>query len=154
MNPWRSLNFPIELNHVISHLNHWTRHCNGLIWPHQEIPSNQFFICQSYRFLKNKQLGESQILIDSQHSKDFLQTFSSQYVTRNFKQKLSTRHSPFYSATSIFAVLRNLVREIWFEKSGSRKVVDQKKGGVIPLIHIFSGSRKVVDPEYKGWSTL
>ena len=35
--------------------------------------------------------------------------------------------SPFYSAPLIFAVLRNLVREIWFEKSGSRKVVDQKK---------------------------
>ena len=31
----------------------------------------------------------------------------------------------FYSAPSIFAVCRNLVREIWFEKSGSRKVVDR-----------------------------
>ena len=29
-----------------------------------------------------------------------------------------TAHSPFYSATSIFAVLRNLVQEIWFEKNG------------------------------------
>ena len=28
-----------------------------------------------------------------------------------------------YSAPSIFAVFRNLVREIWFEKSGSRIVV-------------------------------
>ena len=37
----------------------------------------------------------------------------------------------FYSAPSIFAVCRNLVREIWFEKSGLRKVVDQKKGGFI-----------------------
>ena len=27
----------------------------------------------------------------------------------------TTRHSPFYSAPSIFAVLRNLVWEIWFE---------------------------------------
>ena len=36
-------------------------------------------------------------------------------------------HTPFYSATSIFAVLRNLLREIWLEKSGSWKVVDQKK---------------------------
>ena len=41
--------------------------------------------------------------------------------------------SPFYSATSIFAVCRNLVQEIWFEKyglfekSGLRNVVDQKK---------------------------
>ena len=35
--------------------------------------------------------------------------------------------APFYSAPSIFAVFRNLAREIWFEKSGSRKVVDQKK---------------------------
>ena len=38
-----------------------------------------------------------------------------------------SRHSPFYSAPSIIAVLRNLVEEIWLEKSGSRKVVDQKK---------------------------
>ena len=27
-------------------------------------------------------------------------------------------HSPFYSAPSIFAVLRNLVREKWFQKYG------------------------------------
>ena len=61
---------------------------------------------------------------------------------------------------SIFAVFRNLVWEIWFEKSGSRnlvqeiwfeksgstnsdffscsrKVVDQKKGGFILQIHLF-----------------
>ena len=31
-----------------------------------------------------------------------------------------------YSATSIFAVCRNLVPEIWFEKYGSRKVVREK----------------------------
>ena len=36
-------------------------------------------------------------------------------------------HSTFYSAPLIFAVLRNLVWEIWFEKSGSRILVDQKK---------------------------
>ena len=53
--------------------------------------------------------------------------------------KSPTLQSPFYSAPSIFAVFRNLVQEIWFEKSGSansdffsgsRKVVDQKKGGL------------------------
>ena len=42
----------------------------------------------------------------------------------------------FYSAPSIFAVCRNLVWEIWFKKSGSRKVVREKwltrkKGGFI-----------------------
>ena len=42
-----------------------------------------------------------------------------------------------------------MVQEIWFEKSGSRKVVDQKKGGFIPLIQIFSGWRKVVDQKKK-----
>ena len=31
--------------------------------------------------------------------------------------------APFYSVPSIFAVFRNLVREIWFEKSGSRNLV-------------------------------
>ena len=34
--------------------------------------------------------------------------------------------SPFYSAPLIFAVLRNLVREIWFKKSGSRNLVQEK----------------------------
>ena len=34
--------------------------------------------------------------------------------------------SPFYSAPSIFAVFRNLVREIWFEKSGSKNLVRDK----------------------------
>ena len=43
-----------------------------------------------------------------------------------------------------------MVREIWFEKSGSRNLVREKwltrkKGGFIPYIQIFSGSRKVVD---------
>jgi hypothetical protein len=57
--------------------------------------------------------------------------------------KLENTQSPFYSATSIIAVFRNMVQEIWFEKYGSgnmvrekrltrRKVVDQKKGGFIP----------------------
>ena len=45
--------------------------------------------------------------------------------------------SPFYSATSIFAVCRNLVQEIWLEKYGSRnqvreKWLTRKKGGFIP----------------------
>ena len=106
MNPWRSLNFPIELNHVISHLNHWTRHCNGLIQPHQEIPSNQFFICQSYRFLKNKQLRESQISIDSQHWKEgplmphselvlhFLNTFCRLLAHNMWKLQAKTQYLP------------------------------------------------------------
>ena len=34
--------------------------------------------------------------------------------------------SPFYSATSIFAVCRNLVQEIWFEIYGSRNQVREK----------------------------
>ena len=42
------------------------------------------------------------------------------------------RNTPFYSAPSISVVFRNLVQEIWFEKYGLRKVVDQKKGGFIP----------------------
>ena len=36
-----------------------------------------------------------------------------------------------YSATAFLERCRKVVREIWFEKSGSRKVVDQKKGGFI-----------------------
>ena len=48
----------------------------------------------------------------------------------------------FYSTPSIFAVFRNLVRETWFEKSGSRKVVLQTQ-------IFFSGSRKVVDQKKK-----
>ena len=34
--------------------------------------------------------------------------------------------SPFYSAPSIFAVLRNLVQETWLEKSVSRNLVQEK----------------------------
>ena len=37
----------------------------------------------------------------------------------------SKAQSPFYYAPSIFAVFRNLVPEMWFEKSGCRKVVLQ-----------------------------
>ena len=36
--------------------------------------------------------------------------------------KMGVTLSPFYSAPSIFAVLRNLVWEIWFKKFGSRIV--------------------------------
>ena len=82
------------------------------------------------------------------------------------------RHSPFYSAPSILAIFRNLVREIWFEKSGSansdffsgsRKVMARKKK--VRLYYkstffrleksgsansdFFSGSRKVVDLKKK-----
>ena len=50
---------------------------------------------------------------------------------------LQKLQSPFYSVPSIFAVLRNLVWEIWFKKSGSRNLVQEKwltrkKGGFIP----------------------
>ena len=38
---------------------------------------------------------------------------------------LALTQSPFYSAISIFAVLRNLVGEIWFQKSGSRNLVQE-----------------------------
>jgi hypothetical protein len=55
---------------------------------------------------------------------------------------VSNYQSPFYSSPSIFAVFRNLVRETWFEKSGSRKVVLQTR-------IFFSGSRKVVDQKEK-----
>ena len=36
------------------------------------------------------------------------------------------------SATTFLEKWRKVVWEIWFEKSGLRKVVDQKKGGFIP----------------------
>ena len=50
---------------------------------------------------------------------------------------LVNNHAPFYSAPSIFTVLRNLVWEIWFEKSGLSNLVREKwltrkKGGFIP----------------------
>jgi hypothetical protein len=59
-----------------------------------------------------------------------------------------------YSATLIFAVLRNLVREMWMEKSGSRNLVREKwltrkKCGFIPQIQPFSAWRKVVDQKKK-----
>ena len=50
---------------------------------------------------------------------EYLQKDSSEI----FPQKTQ---SPFYSAPSIFAVLRNLVREVWFEKYGSRNMVREK----------------------------
>ena len=63
---------------------------------------------------------------------------------------MNVMQSPFYSAPSIFAVFRNLVQEIWFKKYGSRNMVrvkwlTRKKGVFIPYIHKKSGSRKVVD---------
>ena len=39
---------------------------------------------------------------------------------------LYIRHWTIYSATSFLEKCIKVVREIWFEKSGSRKVVDQK----------------------------
>ena len=59
--------------------------------------------------------------------------------------------SPFYSAPSIFAVLKNLVGKIWFEKSGSRKVVFQKKGGFILWIYLFLWFEKSGWPEKNIW---
>ena len=62
-------------------------------------------------------------------------------------------YSYFYSAPSIFAVFRNLVREIRFKKSGSanldffsgsRKVIDQKNRWVYAINPSFSGLRKVI----------
>ena len=38
----------------------------------------------------------------------------------------SVNQAPFYSAPSIFAVLRNLVQETWLEKSVSRNLVREK----------------------------
>ena len=57
--------------------------------------------------------------------------FASSKITLTDLVKDSNSHGTIYSETSIFAVCRNLVREIWFEKYGWRKVVDQKKGGFI-----------------------
>ena len=58
-------------------------------------------------------------------------------IFSGFCEETQMIHSPFYSATSIFAVFRNTVPEIWFEKSGSRNLVREKwltrkKGGFIP----------------------
>ena len=57
--------------------------------------------------------------------------------------------SPFYSAPSIFAVLRNLVWEIWFEKSGSRNLVDQKKRWFCTIDLDFFRLEKIGWPEKK-----
>ena len=61
--------------------------------------------------------------------------------------------SPLYSATSIFAVLWNLVWEIWFEKSGSRNLVREIwfEKNVSSNLEFFSGSRKVVDQKKSGF---
>ena len=59
----------------------------------------------------------------------------------------SVNQAPFYSAPSIFAVLRNLVQEIWFEKSGSRNLVRE-------IWFKKSGSRKVVDQKKRWFYTI
>ena len=62
--------------------------------------------------------------------------FTNCYLLKVFKTllvEIGNGQSSFYSAPSIFAVFRNLVREIWFKKSGSAN------------LDFFSGSRKVVD---------
>ena len=50
------------------------------------------------------------------------------YVSTNMTTKVRKRltQSPFYSAPSFFAVFRNLVREIRFEKSASSNLVQEK----------------------------
>ena len=48
-----------------------------------------------------------------------------------------------YFKQTFFAVFRNLVREIRFEKSGLRNLV--RKKWFCKLVIFFSGSRKVVD---------
>ena len=70
-----------------------------------------FFITHEHTFV-HQSAGEPEIeMIQLQHWCDWL------------------RYSPFYSATSIFAVFRNLVQEIWFEKSGFW--LTRTKGGFI-----------------------
>ena len=46
-------------------------------------------------------------------------------VSANLADNCITMHAPFYSSPLIFAVFRNLVQEIWFEKSGSRNLVQE-----------------------------
>ena len=43
------------------------------------------------------------------------------------KIRVSKTVGTIYSATTFLEWCRKVVREIWFKKSGSRKVVDQKK---------------------------
>jgi hypothetical protein len=84
---------------------------------------------------------------------EFRAEYSAIFVFAKQANKNISMQSPFYYAPSIFAVFRNLVREIWFKKSGSansdffsgsRKVVDKKKRWVYTYIHLFSGWRKLV----------
>ena len=58
-----------------------------------------------------------------------------------------SQQSLFYSAPSIFAVLRNLVWEIWFEKSGSRNLVRE-------IWFEISGSRIVVGQKKRWFHTI
>ena len=61
----------------------------------------------------------------------------------------SVNQAPFYSAPSIFAVLRNLVQEIWLEKSSLRIVVDQKKSWFYTINLPFFWFEKSGWPEKK-----
>ena len=54
-------------------------------------------------------------------------------------------HSTIYSATTFLEKCRKVVQEIWFDKSGLKKVVNQKKKGFHTINPLFSGWRKVVD---------
>ena len=61
----------------------------------------------------------------------------------------SVNQAPFYSTPSIFAVLRNLVQEIWLEKSSLRIVVDQKKSWFYTINLPFFWFEKSGWPEKK-----
>ena len=70
------------------------------------------------------------------HSQTTLPHFFGFYNPSSLSYPVSS-DSLFYSTPSIFAVLRNLVQEIWLEKSGWRNLVQEKwltrkKGGFIP----------------------
>ena len=70
-------------------------------------------------------------------SKFVQKSFETQKFHDSLYQLTKYAHPPFYSVPSIFEVFRNLVREIWFKKSGSANS------------DFFSGSRKVVDQKKK-----
>ena len=58
-------------------------------------------------------------------------------------------HWTIYSATSFLEKCRKVVREIWFKKSGSRKVVDQKKRWFYTINPHFFWFKKSGWPEKK-----
>ena len=103
---WQQLfSFPFEINHVIQPPTAWT---------YVGYPTVFLF----------------KLLLAKKLSIQYL--FKSTFDVVNTGLELGTWNSgcqslTFYSATSIFAVFRNLVWEIWFKKSGLRKVVLQTR---------------------------